>query len=293
MIDLITVVFRPEIPYLEIQAKSIENNFSEDQIKNIYIVVNDHDSVANLIDKNWYGKYADRVVVYPYSVFGYVNRVGGWDNQQLCKLLAAARSTCEWSVVIDAKTFFVKTFKTELFFDLDNKACTTKLLPQPVFESAKDCVEKLYNITLDHIIGPGGVPFLFHTKTVNLLIEDTEKLTNKSFIEFFLDNVCYPNLITEFYLYSAYVKYKYGSFNELYVDKQKWNCVNIAEWEADNFQELFLSMQKFLTLTVSIASKTWVLLSDENKIAYLQFLYKKNLITDVQNTLKKLNTVIN
>jgi hypothetical protein len=68
--------------------------------------------------------------------------------------------------------------------------------------------------------------------------------------------------------------------------------VNIADWEADNFIELFLSMQKYLTLTVSIASKTWVLLSNENRVAYLQFLFKKNLITDVQNTLKKLNTVI-
>ena len=69
--------------------------------------------------------------------------------------------------------------------------------------------------------------------------------------------------------------------------------MNIADWEADNFNELFLNMQKFPTLTVSIASKTWVLLSNENRAAYLQFLFNKNLITDVQNTLKKLNTVIN
>jgi|LauGreDrversion4_2_1035121.scaffolds.fasta_scaffold10727_8 hypothetical protein len=293
MLDLITVVFQPEIPYLEIQAKSIDQNFDEDQIKNIYIVVNDQDSIVDLIPKSWWGKFADRVIIYPYSTFGYVNRVGGWDNQQLCKLLAAARSTCEWSVVLDAKTFFVKPFKIELFLDSDNHACTAKLLPQPVFESAKLFVESLYNIELDYIIGPGGVPFLFHTQTVNFLIQDTEELTKKPFIEFFLDNVCYPNLITEFYLYSAYVKYKYGNFDKLYVEKQRWNCVNIAEWEADNFDELFLSMQKFLTLTVSIASKTWVLLSEEKKTAYLEFLNKRNLITDTQNTQKKLNTVIN
>ena len=293
MLDLITVVFQPEIPYLEIQAKSIDQNFDEDQIKNIYIVVNDQDSIVDLIPKSWWGKFADRVIIYPYSTFGYVNRVGGWDNQQLCKLLAAARSTCEWSVVLDAKTFFVKPFKIELFLDSDNHACTAKLLPQPVFESAKLFVESLYNIELDYIIGPGGVPFLFHTQTVNFLIQDTEELTKKPFIEFFLDNVCYPNLITEFYLYSAYVKYKYGNIDKLYVEKQRWNCVNIAEWEADNFDELFLSMQKFLTLTVSIASKTWVLLSEEKKTAYLEFLNKRNLITDTQNTQKKLNTVIN
>ena len=293
MIDLITVVYRPEICYLEIQAKSIENYFTDEQIKNIYIVVNDSDDVVNLIDLSWYGKYADRVIVYPYSEFGYINRVGGWDNQQLCKLLAASRSTCDWSVVLDAKTFFVKPFKTELFLNSENKACTNKLLHMPVFESAKNFVEKLYNIELDYIIGPGGVPFLFHTDTVKSLISDTEQLTGKAFIEFFLDNVCYPNLITEFYLYSAYVKCKYKDFKELYANTQRWNCINIADWEVDNFDRLFLDMQKFLTLTVSIASKSWVLLTTEQKTAYLEFLSKRNLITDVQNTQKRLNTVIN
>lgn len=293
MIDLITVVYRPEIPYLEIQAKSIENNFTEDQIKTIYIVVNDDDSVVNQIDKSWYGKFADRVVIYPYSIFGYVNRVGGWDNQQLCKILAAARSTCEWSVVLDAKTFFVKRCKTELLFDNSNRACTNLLKPLPVFESAKTFTEKLYNIELDHIIGPGGVPFLFHTDTVKSMIDDTEKLTKQTFIEFFQSNVCYPNLITEFYLYSAYVKYKYKKYDTLYAQKQPWNCVNIADWEVENFDQLFSLMQKFLTLTVSIASKSWVLLKPEQKTSYLEFLSKKNLITDIQNTQKKLNTVIN
>lgn len=293
MIDLITVVFQPEIPYLEIQARSIENNFTEDQIKTIYVVVNDEDSVVDQIDKSWYGKFADRVIVYPYSIFGYVNRVQGWDNQQLCKILAASRSTCEWSMILDAKTFFVKTCKTDLILDSSNKACTNLLKPQPVFDSAKQFVEKLYNIELDHIIGPGGVPFLFHTKTVQSMIQETEQLVHSNFIDFFQDNVCFPNLITEFYLYSAYVKYKYKNYSELYVQKQRWNCVNIADWEVENFDQLFSNMQKFLTLTVSIAAKSWVLLTLEQKTAYLEFLNRRNLITDIQNTQKKLNTVIN
>ena len=69
--------------------------------------------------------------------------------------------------------------------------------------------------------------------------------------------------------------------------------MNIADWEVENFDQLFSLMQKFLTLTVSIASKSWVLLKPEQKTSYLEFLSKKNLITDIQNTLKKLNTVIN
>jgi hypothetical protein len=100
-------------------------------------------------------------------------------------------------------------------------------------------------------------------------------------------------LITEFYLYSAYVKYKYGNIDNLYANYQRWRCINIAHWEADNFNELFADMQKFFTLTVSISSKAWVLLGAEQKTAYLEFLSKRNLIVDVQNTQNKLNTVIN
>jgi len=293
MFDLITVVFEPELPLLEIQARSIDQNFEPEQISTIFVVVNDKDSVVTLVNKTWYGKFQDKVVVYPYSMFGYVNKVGGWDNQQLCKILAASRSISIWSIVLDAKTFFVKKCKNELLFDQNNKACTNLLKPVPVFQSAKEYVEKLYDIQLLDIIGPGGVPFFFHNETVRSMIEDTQKITGQLFIDFFQNNVCYPNLITEFYLYSAYVKYKYGKYDDLYSPKQRWTCVNIADWEVDNFTELFNNMQKFLTLTVSIASKSWAILPHEQQQQYLEFLHTKNLIQDTQITQNKLNTVIN
>lgn len=293
MIDLITVVFQPEIPYLEIQARSIENNFAQDQIRTIYIVVNDVDSVVDSVDRSWYGKFADRVVIYPYSIFGYVNQVGGWDNQQLCKILAAARSQCEWSLVLDAKTYFVRPCKLDLLVDSSNRACTNLLQTQPVFESARQTVEQLYQIKLDNIIGPGGVPFLFHTETVQAMIADTEQLAGKSFIEFFQSNVCYPNLITEFYLYSGYVKYKYGNFDSLYNQKQRWTCINVADWQVEQFDLLLQDMQRFLTLTVSVAGKAWRLLNTEQQQAYLAVLHKKHLIDDIEIAQKKLNTVIN
>jgi hypothetical protein len=293
MIDLITVVYKPEVPLIKIQASSLDKNFSYDDIKTIYIVVNDEDSVTNEIDKSWYGKFSDKVVIYPYSIFGYVSRIEGWENQQLCKILAASRSTCEWTLVLDAKTFFTKPCKKELLFDAENRACTNLLKPVPVFDSAKTSIEKLYNVELDYVIGPGGVPFFFHTATVLSMIKETESITGKSFIDFFQENVRFPNLITEFYLYSGYVKRKFGKFDDLYAQKQRWTCVNIADWEIDNFDQLFNNMQKFLTLTVSIASKAWVLLRPEQQDKYLEFLKNRNLITNIQNTQKELNTVIN
>jgi hypothetical protein len=292
MADFITVVFEPELPFLEIQAKSICTYIHPDLLDKIYVVVNDNDDVVNKIDKSWWGKFQDRVIIYPYSIFGYVNRVEGWENQQLCKLLAASRSTNEWSIILDAKTFFVRNCINDLLF-FENKACTNLLHPQPVFQESKDFVEKFFSIKLDHIIGPGGVPFFFHTETVKALINESQILSNLPFPEFFQINVQYPNLITEFYLYSGFVKYKYGSTNTLYMQKQRWNCVNIADWQIDDFDQLYNEMQKFFTLTVSVPSKTWKLLLPEQQESYLDLLQKRKIIDDPKTIQKRLNTVIN
>ena len=99
MIDLITVVHRPEMPFLELQAKSIETYFEDNFVNSIQVVVNDDDSVCDLINKAWWGKYQDRVNIVPYSLYNYKCRVNGWENQQLCKLLAASQSQQTWAII--------------------------------------------------------------------------------------------------------------------------------------------------------------------------------------------------
>lgn len=293
MLDLITVVYKTEIPLLEIQARSIDQYFQDSQINSIKILINDDDSVANLITKSWWGKFNHKVNIIPLSIFGYTVRTKGWENQQLLKILGASRSFSEWSVVLDAKTFFVKNVTPNLLIDDSNRVCANSLGPQAVFESAINFVQDFFQIKLQNIIGPGGVPFLFHSATVREMIIECEKRSNQNFIDFFQQNVRYPNLITEFYLYSAFVKYKYGNFSPLYAEKQKWNCINIADWQLDKFDELFLNMQKFLTLTVSISSKTWAKLPEEKQLTYLEFLQKKQLISDPKSTQILINNFIN
>ena len=46
-IDLVTVVFEPELPVLRAQAQSINLYCRDLGIKNIYVIVNDHESVAD------------------------------------------------------------------------------------------------------------------------------------------------------------------------------------------------------------------------------------------------------
>jgi hypothetical protein len=291
MLSLITVVHRPEVPYIKLQAKSIQQYFDKDYIQSIHVIVNDDDSVCDLIDKSWYGNLADRVNITPRSIYGYHDRVTGWDSQQLLKLMTAARMYTSWSMVLDAKTFFVKKCTPELLFT-DNKAVTDPQYPQEVFTPARQCVERTFNLSLDRIIGPAGVPFLFHTNTAQSLITDIEALSKTTFADWFQSNVRYPTFLTEFFLYSGYVKHKYGNIRELYTPGQKWDCINLADWQIDKFDEIYNEMRLFKTLTVSVQSRAWPLLTEEQKLKYVTLLKTKNIVDDIEDTLAQLNTVV-
>jgi len=51
-------------------------------------------------------------------------------------------------------------------------------------------------------------------------------------------------------------------------------------------------MRLFKTLTVSIQAQAWNLLSQQQKLLYLELLKFKKIINDTEHTLDKLNTVV-
>ena len=291
MIDLITVVHRPEMPFLELQAKSIETYFEQDFVNSIQVVVNDDDSVCDLINKAWWGNYQDRVNIVPYSLYNYECRVNGWENQQLCKLLAASQSQQTWAMILDAKTLFVKPCTPELMFTGDKvNSHTIEIFPQ--FIEAKESIQNIFGISFDEAVGPGGVPFMMHSDTVRDMIKYIETTAETTFTDFFQTKCRYPNLITEFYLYSGYVTFKHGNILELYSGQQNWDCANLADWQIDQFDDVYQTMRLFKTLTVSIQAQAWNILSQQQKLLYVRLLKFKKLIDNENYTLDKLNTVV-
>lgn len=284
MLDLITVVFRDELPLLKIQAESIHKYVSTQNINSITVVVNDTDDVADLIDVSWWQQHQDRVQVKCYSKWNYACRITGWENQQICKLLAAAESTAEWSMVLDAKTWFVRPLDLTRLFS-NSKANTGFIPVMEVFDSSRQFVENLYSIKLDLVLGPGGVPFMFHTDTVQELVNSID-----NFIEFFQTNVKYPNLVTEFHLYSGYVLNKFGSYEALYNKTQYYQVVNIADYEAPEFDVLFKTMSSANILTVSIHRRTYKDLSESQITQWINFLKDKSVIHNELETRRQINT---
>jgi hypothetical protein len=272
MIDLITIVFAEEIDYLRTQAESV--SLYVPAVNNIYVIVNDEDSVCDSIDTSWWGKYNSQVKVIPYSKWGYKSRVLGWENQQLLKLLAASEATSAWSMVLDAKTWFVQALDYTKLFDSKGRATVGLQRTVPVFQSSKDFVERYYGVTLNEVIGPAGVPFMFHTKTVANMVSEID-----DFIEFFQVNVRFPHCITEFYLYSAYALARYQTYETLYNKTQYYDCCNIADFDVPSFAEHFQRMQGQYILTASVHRRAYPLMSPIQLKQWFQFLLSKKINT--------------
>ena len=100
-------------------------------------------------------------------------------------------------------------------------------------------LEEYYNIDLTQIIGPVGVPFFFNVETLKEMIASID-----DFATWFQSKVLEPNpphrtFVTEFLLYSAYVKRTVG-YEKLYGDKVL-HPYNVAEGQEHMFEEMLNS----------------------------------------------------
>jgi hypothetical protein len=274
MIDIITVVFRDELELLKIQARSLDLYADPKDVNTIYVIVNDNNDVVDLIDINWWTQHKNIQVV-PYTKWNYTSRINGWENQQLCKLLAASEAASSWSMVLDAKTWLIQTLDLSKLFGSDNRPMVGTQIVKDVFRSSQQFVEQYYHVSMPDIIGPAGVPFLFHTHTVKDMIDKFD-----NFIDFFQTNVIYPNLITEFYLYSGFIRSRDGTYEKLYNKTQYYSCCNVADTDISNFNQLYSQMLRDTKLlTASIHRRSYPLLKIEQLAKWHQFLLSKGLNT--------------
>lgn len=270
MIDIITVVFREELPVLQVQAASMAQYLCHNDVSKIWVVVNDSDSVFQQIDPLWWGALADRVTVCQVNTHSYNN---GWLTQQLCKLTAAASATTDWSMVVDAKTVFVRDW--QLSDVLTEQGMAVGTLPIfPVFAESQQRIQKLFGIEFDQQLGPGGVPFFFHTATVTDMIQHIENLVDQEFGLWFLEQ----GRITEFMLYSGYVLYRHEKFAPLYSDKRAFDVENVCHSETQRFDQKFKNMQQHNLLTVSVHREAWAKLSEIQKQQYRDFLIDRKIL---------------
>lgn len=276
MIDIVTVVFREELPVLKLQAESIEKYCRDMTLGNIVVVINDDSMSKDDIDLSWYGSVAGLVKVIHRNEFGVEFANDGWLTQQLCKLLASANVIfSKWSMILDAKTIFVQPVARDRIFDPARKLTWGYFPIFPVFDRAKEIVSKLFDIDQKNVAGPAGIPFFFENDTVRSMIKEVEARTKQPFAKWFQET----GMVTEFILYSGYVEYRDGSLDNMYVNgsTNSYRPCNICHSEVDIFDRKYQEMQQPNTLTVSIHRNAWKKLTDSQKQAYQDLLLRAGI----------------
>jgi hypothetical protein len=227
--------------------------------------------VVNQIDTAWWGDLKHCVNVLPRESFtgDFVNN--GWVSQQVLKVLGAAVSCNTWCMALDAKTLFVKPLKLTDVLDNQGRPRTGKLEIYPVFESSRNKVSKLFDIDFTTQLGPGGVPFLFHTQMARDMIADIEHCTGQLFSAWFQQQ----GTVTEFILYSGYLESKH-MIDILYNTNQSalLPC-NLCHSEVAAFDRKFIEMPH--SSTVSIHRNAWTRLSLAQQHQYQTFLLQRGI----------------
>jgi hypothetical protein len=265
------VVFEPELPVLRAQAQSINLYCQHIGINTIYVIVNDHESVAKQIDPAWWGDLQHRVTIIPRRVFSTDFVEDGWISQQVLKTLGAAISFNTWSMTLDAKTLFVRPLRLTDLMDSQGRPQTGQLGIQPVFESSARIVGELFNVDVHRQLGPGGVPFLFNTRWVRAMIADIEQRTGESFPTWFQAQ----GEVTEFILYSGYLESMHMMDLLYNTQRSKLYACNLCHSEVESFDRKFQDMQN--SLTTSIHRNAWSRLSQEQQQRYHAFLVQRGI----------------
>lgn len=271
MIDICTVVFDAEIPTLKLQAQSIARYCNTIGIQTIYIVINS-EALADRIDKSWWGVLAERVQLVPRNTFSTNWVDNGWVSQQVLKLLTASLSFNTWTMVLDAKTIFVRELTLTDLLDSQQRPRVGELEIYPVFDASRNIVNQLFDINLTKQLGPGGVPFFVHNQTVRDMINVIELGQRVDFPTWFQEQ----GMLTEFILYSGYVISQDGTFDQLYNTTE--NAIvpcNICHSEVASFDRKFNEMSQ--ALTVSIHREAWRQLTIEQQQQYTDFLQSKGI----------------
>ncbi len=273
MIDIATVVFKDELPILKLQAKSIERYCQNIGIRNIYVIVNDDEDTLHQIDAAWWGAAANHVLIVPRSAFSTQFVEDGWVSQQVLKILAAGMSYNTWTMVLDAKTIFVKELVLKDLIDEQGRARVGAMNIYPVFETTRLMVNQTYDIDMKQQLGPGGVPFLFQNDVVRLMIADTTFRVKQKFPLWFQGK----GRITEFMLYSGYLQYRFGGFDTFYSPELSFGVVNVCHTEVEQYERKLEAMKNNDPLTVSIHRKAWSQLTNDQKQAYQHFLLDRGI----------------
>lgn len=273
MIDICTIVFRDELPILQVQAQSIGLYCQNLGVRNVYVVINDDETLAAEIDPAWWGPMASHVLVVPRTAFSAGWIENGWVSQQVWKLLVPTMSYNFYTMILDAKTVVISPLSLTRLCDSQGRINAGRAPIPPAFEPSAQICRDLLGVTVDEQICPTGVPYFVHNDTVRFMISDLTMRTRESFPAWFQRQ----GVLTEFILYSAYNQFKYNSLDTFYNKTCKIDLINLTMCNAFEHSSLLEQMTEDHIQFVSIHRDVWPVLTDEQRQNYRMLLLDRGL----------------
>jgi len=237
-IDLVTVCFADELKLLELQARSIRLYFDTNILGSIHIVINDRRvvDIRRYIESHVfpeYGAFRDRVHIYGYRDFTKTRlKKLGWRSQQLFKLISAQVVQSPQYLILDCKNHFIRPVREETFWYTDGRLRTAVGSILPKFQKGYMLARSYFGLddTIeDKKILPTVTPFLAVTDHVLEMILRLEREQHTPIVDLFMKGP----LVTEFYLYYAYIEALYGGMEALYYPQRRCSFSLMAPAQND------------------------------------------------------------
>lgn len=210
-IDVVTVFFGLELPFMEVQAMSIDKCFDPALVNQIIVVVNEPTRAAEDATvvqfeqrvRHRYGQFKDRVVLLRGSQFGELSEKG-WLTQQACKLAVANHCTSDYYIVLDAKNHAIRPVVADSLFDssgIPTKIFTKTRQDQRPWLDASFSYLGEKNLIPSYRCPSSAPPFPIRTQICSDLVDLIEEKESTNITSFFLNK---QDVSTEFTLYIAY-----------------------------------------------------------------------------------------
>lgn len=270
-IDFATVVYRPEVLLLKLQARSFRLLMREQAVNDIFILVNEDDprSTLSAIEQEVlpeYGHFLPKVkIVEGNSLQRLPPSVNGWRRQQTLKLLAAKLVQSDVYVTLEAKNHFIRPAGSDAFLTRDGKMKSFRARQRgslmPFFINALTYFGLDAEAHLDAAM-PATTPFPLSAPLVREMMEGIEAREGVSFEQFFHS----PNRnVTEFFLYFAHLVRVHSPVESVYSFGRRNTVTLFTRWpETDEQVRDALKKLSHASIVMFGLHKNRILKADDN-----------------------------
>jgi hypothetical protein len=207
--DIVTVVYKTELAFLRLQARSLARWLDPAFDGEIIIIVNDvlpSRSIKKI--QQWilpdYGRWRDRVHVKAFYELGAgLNPYNGYVFQQPLKLAAADLAAQKFYVVFDAKNHAIKPFSATTFIKPDGRGIRAQSERLEMMHDYNEVCARYFDFDpATSMPFVAHTPFVFHTQSVRDLTADIERREGCTLFDFFRKT----RRVSEFLLYAYYLR---------------------------------------------------------------------------------------